>query len=163
MDVHKSSRHTKIIGSFGENIICNLLSRSGFETVLVDHTGLDVIASDPSTNQRIGITIKSRTRNIGTERTAVNIFRNKREDRTKLLKACEAFSCKPWIGIYVETANFADVYLTSLDNYDSKYCGREKRTVDTWKMREKDVRLYSEDPLVKHIRINFDAANWYWQ
>jgi len=107
MEILKSSSHPKIIGKFGENIICNLLSRSGFETAFVDHTGIDVVAYNPSTNERLGITIKSRTRNVGKERTAVNIFRSRKEDRRKLLDACKAFACKPWIAIYVETENFA--------------------------------------------------------
>ncbi len=163
MEILKSSSHPKIIGKFGENIICNLLSRSGFETAFVDHTGIDVVAYNPSTNERLGITIKSRTRNVGKERTAVNIFRSRKEDRRKLLDACKAFACKPWIAIYVETENFADVYLTSLENYDKKYLGKRDRAIDTWKMREEDKQRYDEDPDVKHIRIKFYATNWNWQ
>lgn len=37
MEIRKGSRHQKVIGDFGENLICNWLSRSGFEVVLVDH------------------------------------------------------------------------------------------------------------------------------
>jgi len=40
----------------------------GFEASVIDHTGIDVIAYNPSTNQRLGITVKARTRNIGKER-----------------------------------------------------------------------------------------------
>ena len=164
LGIIKSSRHQKIIGDFGENLICNWLSRSGFEVTLVDHTGLDVIAYNPSTHQRLGITVKSRTRNIGKEKTKVNIFnyQNGKTPRQKLLRACEAFACEPWIAVYVETAKFADVYLTSLENYDAKYRGREGRTIDDWKMRKKHLELYRTDPDVKHIRIEFHATNWNW-
>ena len=162
MEIIKSSRHQKIIGDFGENLICNWLSRSGFEVTIVDHTGIDIIAYNPSTNQRLGITVKSRTRNVGKEGTAVNLFRSKKEDRFKLLDACKAFACKPWIAVYVETAAFADVYLTSLENYDMKYRGREERAIDNWKMGEKDKQHYAEDSKVKHIRIKFLADNWSW-
>jgi Holliday junction resolvase-like predicted endonuclease len=162
MEITKSSRHQKIIGNFGENLICNWLSRSGFEVMVVDHTGIDVIAYNTSTNQRIGITVKSRTRNVGAERTAVNLFRSKKDDRLKLLDACKAFACEPWIAVYVETAAFADVYLTSLENYDMKYGGRQARIIDNWKMREKDKQHYAEDSKVKHIRIEFLADNWSW-
>lgn len=48
MDIIKSTRHQKIIGNFGENIICNWLSRSGFEVTVVDHTGIDIVAYNPS-------------------------------------------------------------------------------------------------------------------
>ena len=130
---------------------------------MVDHTGIDIIAYNPSTNQRLGITVKSRTRNIGKERTGVNVFLSRKEDRRKSLDACKAFACEPWIAIYVETADFADVYLTSLENYDNKYRGQEGRAIDSWKMREKDKQRYAEDPSVKHIRIKFYATNWSWQ
>ena len=162
MKLIKSSRHQKIIGNFGENLICNWLSRSGFEVILVDHTGLDVIAYNPSTKERIGITVKSRTRNIGKEETKVNIFsyQKGKNDRQKLLDACKAFACKPWIAVYVETLMSADVYLTSLENYDEKYRGRKGKAIDDWKMRKKAKELYEKDPDVKHIRIEFHPTNW---
>jgi len=164
MDIEKSSRHTKIIGDFGENIICNWLSRSGFEVALVDHTGVDIIAYNPKTKQRLGITVKSRTRNVGKEETQVNVFsfRKGKDDRKKLLEACEAFSCEPWIGVYVESSQSGDVYLTSLRNYDENYLGREARAIHSWRMRRKDRQRYEEDPCVKHIRIEFRGTNWRW-
>jgi hypothetical protein len=44
MKIVKSSRHQKIIGNLGEDLLCNWLSRSGFEVTVVDHTGIDVVA-----------------------------------------------------------------------------------------------------------------------
>jgi len=165
MKIIKSSRHQKIIGDFGENIICNWLSRSGFEVTLVDHTGIDIIAYNPPKNQRFGITVKSRTRSIGTEEESVNIFsyQKGKNDRQKLLDACKAFACEPWIAVYVETSGSADVYLTSLENYDEKYRGKEGRAIDGWKMGKKHKQLYDKDPDVKHIRIEFRAVNWNWE
>lgn len=164
MEIIKSSRHSKIIGDFGENIICNWLSRYGFEVILVDHTGIDVIAYNPFTKQRLGITVKSRTRNIGTGETQVNIlsYQNRKNDRQKLLDACEAFACEPWIAVYVETSDSADVYLTSLRNYDEKYRGRERKAIDVWKMGNKYKEQYKRDSDVKHIRIEFPDTNWNW-
>lgn len=43
-DIYKSTRHQKIFGDFGEHIVCNWLSRSGFEETIADHTGIDIIA-----------------------------------------------------------------------------------------------------------------------
>jgi len=85
MEINKSSRHQKIIGNFGEQLICNWLSRSGFEVIIVDHTGIDIIAYNPKTMQRIGISVKSRTRNIGKKEEAVYIFsfRKGKNDRKK--------------------------------------------------------------------------------
>ncbi len=164
MKITKSSRHQKIIGDFGENIICNWLSRSGFEVISVDHTGIDIIAYNPLTDQRIGITVKSRTRNIGKEDTKVNVFsyQKRKNDRKKLLDACESFACDPWIAIYVETLESADIYLTSLKNYDEKYRGGENKAIDDWKMKKKDKEQYDRDTNVKHIKIDFHTMNWDW-
>ena len=114
--IQKSSRHQHIIGKFGEYMLCNWLSRSGFEAAVVDHTGLDVVSFNPSTDRRLGITVKSRTRNVGTEATHVNIFsyREGKNDRQRLVEACRSFGCEPWIAVYVETQCSADLYLTSL-------------------------------------------------
>jgi Holliday junction resolvase-like predicted endonuclease len=147
MDITKSSRHQKIIGNFGENLVCNWLSRSGFEVALVDQVGMDIIASHPSLpGKPLGITVNARTRTKGTEGTQVTVFRG--NDREKLLQVCETFRCEPWIAVYVEATECADAYLTSLDNYDRSYRRRERRVVDDWKMRDKDRRQYDADPNV---------------
>ena len=160
LDISKSTRHQKIIGNFGEHLICNWLSRSGFEVSIVDHTGIDLIAYNPKSKERLGITVKSRTRNIGSEEESVTIFRKKNNSRKKVIEACKAFGCKPYIGIYVETASQGDLYLTSLENYDKKY-GNINRVTDDWKMRKKDKGKYKKDPEVKHIIINFNEINWW--
>jgi len=164
MGIEKSTRHQYIIGKFGEYLLVNWLSRSGFEVSLVDHTGLDVIAYNPKTNQRLGISVKSRTRNIGKETTSVNLlsYRNGKNDREKLIKACETFAAVPWIAVYVETAEYSDLYLVSLEHYDRFYRGRVDRAVDTWSMSAKWLQKCSEDEDVKHIRAVFNKYSWTW-
>jgi len=164
MEITKGSRHQKIIGDFGESILCNWLSRSGFEVAIVDHTGLDIIAYDPKSGRRLGITVKSRTRPRGKEKTTVNIFSNraKDDDRGKLLNACRAFNCEPWIGVYVETTDHGDLYLLSLKCYDEKYRGRADRVCDTWKMRPQNKATYEQDPKVRHIRLDVSSFSWHW-
>jgi hypothetical protein len=164
MGIDKGSRHQKIIGDFGENLICNWLSRSGFEVTIVDHTGIDLVAYHPSSHQRLGITVKSRTRTIGKEDASVNIFsyQGGKDDRQKVKEACQAFACEPWIAIYVEATDYAEVYLTSLKNYDQKYRGKEGKAIDDWKMRTHYTKKYEEDPCVKHIRMDFRLTNWTW-
>jgi hypothetical protein len=158
--IDKSSRHSRIVGHFGEYLVCNWLSRPGFEVSIVDHTGMDVIAYHPRTRKRLGITVKSRTRSPGTEAGSVYLFREVKSDRQKLLDACEAFSCDPWIAVYAECDTHADLFLTSLANYDKKYRMRGK-AVDGWAMTEKRTKEYEVDPEVKHIRIEFRAENWW--
>lgn len=159
-DIEKSSRHTSIIGRFGELIICNWLSRSGFEVSVVDHTGIDIVAYHPRTGKRLGITVKSRTRNAGKENTYVRIFKS-RDDREKTLSACNSFACEPWIAVYVETKDNADLFLTSLNNYDSKY-GRNDGKIDGWKMTKRNKMIYEQDNNIRHIHINFEAIKWSW-
>ena len=55
MDIRKSTRHQKIIGQFGESLICNWLSRSNFEVSIVDHTGIDIIAYNRKSGKRLGV------------------------------------------------------------------------------------------------------------
>ena len=163
MDISKSTRHQKIIGSFGEILVCNWLSRSGFEVTVVDHTGLDVVAYDPATGQRLGITVKSRTRSVGTEKESVNVlsYRKGKDDRKTLLAACKAFACEPWLAVYVETAASADLYLTSLKHYDAVYRLNPDKVIDDWKMTPKSKEQYRQDPEVKHLHACFEAAHWW--
>jgi len=71
------------------------------------------------------------------------------------------FECEPWIAVYVETPTYADLYLTSLENYDKRYRGQEK-TIETWKMSKKYKEQYEKDRKVKHIHLEFEATNWDW-
>lgn len=162
MEIDKGSRHQKIIGDFGENLIRNFLSRSGFEVTIVDHTGIDIVAYNIKNKKRYGITVKSRTRNYGKERDSVNIlsYQKENDDRKKILNACESFNCEPWIAIYVETETFADLYLTSLENYDKNYKTSDKKSVDDWKMTEKYKKKYKNDKNIKQIHLDFISNNW---
>ena len=161
-EISKGPRHQKIIGDFGENLICNWLSRSGFEVAIVDHTGIDIVAYNPSTEQRLGITVKSRTRDAGKEENSVNLlsYQKTKSDRQKLIDACNAFACEPWIAVYVETREYADVYLTSLRNFDEKHRSSKAKAIEAWRMTEKHKERYREDSDVHHIRIEFHVTNW---
>jgi len=163
IDIEKSSRHQKITGDLGEHLICNWLSRSGFEVTIVDHTGIDVIAYSPKTKERLGITVKSRTRNPRKEKTAVNLlsYRKSKNDRQKVVDACKAFGCEPWIAVYVETTDYADVFLISLENYDSKYQSSKKPAIDKWKMGPKHLEAYDKDDKVMHLHLKLEEKNWF--
>lgn len=161
-DIIKSTRHPKIIGTLGEYMVSNWLSREGFEVTVVDHTGIDIIACPPKSGQRMGISVKSRTRRSGSEVESVNLFFSAKMDRERLKKACEAFGCEPWIAVYVETADDANLYLLSLAHYDKHYRGKTKRKIDDWKMTSVIKREYATDPEVHHIRITFDRIRWNW-
>ena len=158
MKIIKSSTHSKIVGDFGEHLVCNWLSRSGFEVSIVDHTGIDLVAYDPRDKKRLGITVKSRTRLPGTETTIVNVFR--RDECAKLTEACEAFACEPWIAIYVETRQAADLYLTSLKNYEATY-DRAATVIAGFQMTDKLKQRYASDPQVRDVHIEFSSRKWF--
>src|SRR5438105_4389105 len=99
MTIQKSERHSKIIGQFGEHLVCNRLSCSGFDVMLVDHVGIDLIAYRKDVG-RLGISVKSRTRKHGTEEVSVNLF--SAED-DKLDRVCANLGLTPWIAVYAET------------------------------------------------------------
>ena len=158
--VSKSTRHQAIVGRFGEYVVCNWLSRSGFEVTLVDHTGIDVIAFDPRSGKRLGITVKSRTRNAGAERENITIFREKNQDRAKVSAACKAFNCDPWIGVYVETEQAADLFLLSLKHFDAVYRGAKASRVHAWSMGGRNLARYAQDSDVHHIHLQFAPDHW---
>jgi Holliday junction resolvase-like predicted endonuclease len=159
MQISKSSRHSKIVGSFGEQLVCNWLSRSGFEISIVDHTGIDIIAYNKALKQRLGISVKSRTRGRGKESESVNVFQRPR-DREHLLAACGAFGCdEAWLAVYVESEVAGDLFLTSLENYDRNY--RAGKAVQGWRMTPSQMRRYATDAEVRHIHVDFVADNWW--
>ena len=88
MDILKSTRHSKITGSFGEALVLYWLSKHGFECARVDHTGIDLIARNPHTGEFMGISVKSRSRSAGKEHTSVNISN---DNFAKAEAACAAF------------------------------------------------------------------------
>ena len=96
------------------------------------------------------------------EKASVNIFKKEHNDREKVRQACRDFACEPWIAIYVEASDSADIFLTSLDNYDTKYRGNTDKAVEDWKMGENYRQQYARDPNVRHLRLKFESESWKW-
>lgn len=112
-EINKSTRHSKITGNFSENLVLYILSKHGFECANVDHTGIDIIARNPKTKELMGISVKSRSRNIGKEGQYVSI---PNENIEKVDNACLAFGCKPYFAIVVDEDNFIKIYILSKDH-----------------------------------------------
>lgn len=140
-------------------MVANWLSRSGLEVVHVDHVGIDLVAFNPNTDKRLGISVKSRTRDLDRQNAPVRMLRLAHGDREKLLHACDCFACEPWLAIYVEAADGADLFLTSMEHYDEKY-GKKDTRVRSWKMDELTYEKYKEDPDVRHINFIFRGDHW---
>ena len=152
----KGKRHPDIIGKYGEYLVRYWLSRAGFEVVIVDYIGIDIIAYNPKTEQRLGITVKSRLRIVGKEKEDVSLLKSP-TDQDNLDYACKIFLCIPCIGVYVETHSGGDLFLTSFEHYRNTYAGTraENKTV-SWKMDTSHVKSYMNDREISHIRFKFE-------
>jgi Holliday junction resolvase-like predicted endonuclease len=84
MKVEKSSRHSKITGDFAESLVLYWLSKYGFESAKIDHTGIDLISRNNKTGEIMGISIKSRSRNDGKEGQYVSITNDSFEKAEKV-------------------------------------------------------------------------------
>ena len=149
----KSSRHAKITGDFGESLILYWLSKHGYECAPVDHTGIDIIARQPRSRNVLGISVKSRSRAPGTERTHVNISR---EEFVKVRRACHAFKCVPYFAIVIDAGATTWAFLLPMKRL-SKICSGKR--VAVWQMGESHLRKYYADPNIRVIELN-NTRHW---
>jgi Holliday junction resolvase-like predicted endonuclease len=154
--MEKSSRHAKITGDFGEALVLYWLSRSGFECARVDHTGIDLIAKRPRSDERLGISVKTRSRLPGKEAESVNIGRP--EDLVKVEAACCAFQCVPYFAIVVDAAQRISVFLVSKAHLDRLYPGRSGMI--SWSMTPGWLTKYLTDPQIESLGFSINSELW---
>lgn len=158
MKVTKSTRHSKITGDFAEALVMYWLSKYGFECARVDHTGIDLIARNPHTTKVMGISVKSRSRNTGTERTHVRIDAG---DFEKVSAACDAFGCKPYFAIVVDAASSILSYILSLEHLLELH--PIGQTSCSWSMSKKWLERYATDPEIKRFSFETQTDQWWGQ
>lgn len=156
MKVKKSTRHSKITGNFGENIVLYLLSKYGFESANVDHTGIDIISRNSKTNELMGISVKSRSRAGGTEGSYISIP-NKNFDKVE--KACKAFNCVPYFAIVSDEKDKIYVFILSMEHLLKLFPKREK--ICSWKMTYKYIEKYAQDKEIISFEFNYKNHNWW--
>lgn len=156
MEIQKSSRHAKLTGDFGEALVLYWLSKHGFECARVDHTGIDLIAQNPHTAEVMGISVKSRSRNPGTEETYVRI---RNDDLRKIREACRAFGCVPYVAIVVDASDVVRVFITSLEHLLEIYT--PAKTSIGWKMDNKHVAQYYSDRHVMIFELHTSTKRWW--
>ncbi|MBZ5588164.1 MAG: hypothetical protein LAO05_06335 [Acidobacteriia bacterium] len=154
--VEKSSRHAKITGDFGEALVLYWLSRSGFECARVDHTGIDLIAKRPRSGERLGISVKTRSRLPGKEAESVNIGHPK--DLAKVEAACSAFQCVPYFAIVVDAARRVSVFLVSKAHLEQLYPGRSGLV--SWSMAPSWVKKYLADAQIQSLEFSTNSERW---
>jgi Holliday junction resolvase-like predicted endonuclease len=156
MEIRKSSRHSKITGDFGEAVVLYWLSKHGFECARVDHTGIDIIARNPQNQELMGISVKSRSRSLGTEGTSLVI---RRSDLAKAQEACKAFGCQPYYAIVVDAGGLINAFLLSIQRLLQMH-PRGSKTIN-WSMQPKALAEYSADPHIKHFVFNTETRCWW--
>jgi Holliday junction resolvase-like predicted endonuclease len=154
-EIKKSTRHSKIAGDFGETLVLYWLSKSGFECAKIDHTGIDLIASNPHTNEIMGISVKSRTRLEGKETESVTI---PADDFDKIDAACHAFHCSPYFAIVVDAKDSIKVFITSKAHLLELF---PKRVGCYWKMSRSHLERYTDDPQVMAFEFQTKHGRWW--
>jgi hypothetical protein len=156
MKLAKSSRHSKITGDFGESIVLYLLSRHGFECARVDHTGIDLIARRPNYREVLGIPVKSRSRQAGTENTHLAL---PHEGFVKAKGACDAFGCTPYFALVIDAGERIRVFLLSLRHLQKLFPGGRK--VSAWQMSNSFLRKYYADPQINIFEFSAHTQKWF--
>lgn len=155
-EIEKSTRHSKITGDFAEGLILYWLSKHGFESARVDHTGIDLIAKNPFTNELMGISVKSRSRKKGTEKEYLGI---PNDNFDKVNEACKAFGCVPYFALVIDAAELISVFILSQEKLLSMFPTR--KTISSWKMNEKHIVEYKKDKEIINIEFKYSTLNWW--
>lgn len=157
-EIEKSSRHQKITGDFGESLVLYWLSKHGYECALIDHTGIDILAS--KNGKIFGISVKTRSRNERNEFGRVHLLAGMKKDRNdekKYLAACKAFKCEPYFAVVVDgpSAGIRGC-LISYKKVKKQNAGKA-----TWalKMTIETFERYKRDKLIGTFQINL-GQNW---
>ena len=155
-EISKSSRHSKITGDFAEGLVLYWLSKHGFESASVDHTGIDLISRNPVTQELMGISVKGRSRDIGKEKEHMNIPNDNFE---KVDKACIAFGCVPYFAILVDRGDLITIFILTKDKLLSLF--PMGKSVCVWKMGDNYLEKYKSDKEIIIIDFKYDTRNWW--
>ena len=154
--ISKSSRHSKITGDFAEHLVLYWLSKHGFECARIDHTGIDLIARNPHTNELMGISVKSRSRKPGTETESISI---RAEDIQKAITACDAFRCKTYFAIAADIKDRIVVFILSIQKLRKLFPNRKGGC--NWRMTEKYLAKYYANPEIKIFELCTRTHSWW--
>jgi|SRR5579871_1967715 len=154
--IEKSSRHAKITGDFGEALVLYRLSKYRFECACVDHTGIDLIAHNPHTQEVMGISVKTRCRLPGQAEQFVRITQ---EHIKKMEDACQAFHCVAYLAIVVEADEIIRCFLLSLQHFQALVSRGD--TTSGWKMSPRHLKLYAADPEIKTWELHTTTGRWW--
>ncbi len=156
MKINKSTRHAKITGDFGEAVVLYWLSKYGFECAPVDHTGIDIIARNPHTQEVMGVSVKSRSRKEGSEDEYVTIP-NANFDKADA--ACKAFGCKPYFAVVVDGGDIIRAFILPTEHLLSLF--PKGKTASGWKMKDSYLMKYHSDPKIMCFEFMTNTTRWW--
>jgi Holliday junction resolvase-like predicted endonuclease len=157
MEPTKSSRHSKITGDFAEHLVLYWLSKYGFECARIDHTGIDLIARNPHTNEIMGISVKSRSRRAGTEHHNLRI---PADHFDKATRACHAFNCVPYFAIVIDAGSKVRIFILAMS--EMLKARRARRKSYAWNMKPKDIEQHSKNPkIVVFVEFTHTTHRWF--
>jgi len=158
MKIIKSTRHAKITGDFGEALVLYWLSKYGFECARVDHTGIDIIARNPYTQEIMGISVKSRSRNEGAEEEYISI---PNDNFAKAEAACAAFGCVPYFAIIVDAGDTIRGFILPMNRLLALF--PKGKTASGWKMTTQYLMRYAQDSEIQSFEFRTETKKWWGQ
>lgn len=148
-----SSRHKKITGDFGEHLVLYWLSKRGFESILVDHTGIDLISRNPITDELMGISVKTRSSRSST----LNIPNT---DFEKVEEACRNFKCNPYFAIVVDDKSEMLMFIMNMETF-KKYAPPTNKRDASWKLSNVKLEEYKKDKDIFMVKMQHEPINWW--
>lgn len=160
--MQKSERHSKITGDIGESLILYFLSKSNYEPAFVDYTGIDIIAYEKTDNERIGVSVKSRSR---TMQRPIDGLKVEGSDYQKIIDSCEYFGAKAYICFVIDvpsTEKSGTIHLflmpiITLLNYHSKFKYGESFT---FSISPSNIEKYNRDLSIKKLKFDYTSQDW---
>jgi hypothetical protein len=156
LQIIKSTRHAKITGEFGEAMVLYWLSKFGFECALVDHTGIDITARNPHTQEIMGISVKSRCRTETTEQDYITI---PNDNFIKAEAACQAFGCVSYFAIVVDGGYTIRAFILSMKRLLDYF--PQGKNAAGWKMTDTYLRRYADDPAITTFEFKTQTTRWW--
>ena len=160
LELQKSSRHSDITGKFGERLIQYFLSKMNYEVCYVDHTGIDLIATNLTTNETIGISVKSRSRLVSKIRDRITI---KPGNYEQITKACKDFNVKPWLALIIDEPLDAfsgkiRVIILSVEKLLSLYPNFQNGKSISFNLSKASLTKYCNDPDIHSIILDYSST-----
>jgi hypothetical protein len=157
----KSQMHSRITGDFGESMLLYFLSKHFFEPVLVDHSGIDIIAYNKSNKRRIGISVKSRSRTLQRPKDGLLVSG---DNYHKIIDSCNFFDSEPYMCFVfdvptLETQGTIYMFLMPMKTI-LKYYPKYKDGKDFTFTIISNLESYYEDIDISKIKFNYNSENW---